>query len=461
MVKPGYQTRETKNPPDTNAVFIDWLPDDTPMHRTSLMDGKDFSDYRIAFFDPLIFAANAGLWSPDHVVTETLYFSLNESEFMQYLALIKAASRNFKRILERNGTIVLRARIPKSYIKVKKKSAASVKGFTESVVPTFFWLEDILGKYSFNSCNSKIIKFVRTGSPLAEIFRQAGADYSQTLEAIGKGEVETIAVGGPAAKSPVIARIKFEFEPGQVYLIPRFLIKDETNLLLKAFHRIVIEGESGLDAPKWLSYYQKQIAGYNIYRQQMDRLDLEIAAIRKQIAILGKQAEEIDLITALLFDCGSDFPKAVRLALALMGFQNIIESAKNEFPFFSVRSGGAKANVILVTAANRSITERDVKDVNAAVAQHGETEPVKTIIIGNALCSTTPDKRETVFDASATQKARADYISLVPSTELYNAACVVLSRSDSDGIETIRNFLRDDILTCEGDYTLNKRKYGV
>ncbi|MCK4373409.1 MAG: hypothetical protein KAW61_09680, partial [candidate division Zixibacteria bacterium] len=235
QVRKGAEKTPNTDGTPSKILFINWPTDQQANHHCDLLAGHDFSDYSIVFLDPLEFAVAHGLRSNCQFLSESEYISYNEREFSRFLTGIKRASESLKELLHKGGLLVIRSQIPNSHIKVRKRSSAGSGSYTESVLSAFFWLEDILGKYTFNSCRVKAIRFVAPGDPLGKPFARAGVDCVQTQDFIEKGQRHVVAAGGPYFKDPVVSRIVCDDWRGLVYVIPKFRVLHEERMLVEAF----------------------------------------------------------------------------------------------------------------------------------------------------------------------------------------------------------------------------------
>ncbi len=125
------------------VVFVNWPLSDDTLVSCDLLDGTDFSRCQLVFLDPLEFAMAHGLWNPDDDISEIAYFSFEERDFLAYLSAIRKAAETLRACLRNGGMLIIRANLPKSHIKVRKKSSTGTMKYTESLVSTFFWLEEM------------------------------------------------------------------------------------------------------------------------------------------------------------------------------------------------------------------------------------------------------------------------------------------------------------------------------
>ncbi len=447
-----------------SVMFVDWASVDPSQPNCSLLDGTDFSEYRIVFFDPWQFAVTNGLRSADKEGTDVEYIPFSENEFLRYLTQIKGASQSLQRLLKNDGTLVLRSRVPKSHIKVHKKSSASVRQYTKSVVSAFFWLDDILGQSFFQDCSSKVFKFIHSNSPLADVFGNTAIDCRQTQNSIGKGKTTVVAVGGPALKSPIITRITYAPEPGQVYLIPRFLVEDEQARLTRAFVRIVYDDASGLDRPAWVEFYDRQVKEYNPVKPKMERLELEIKALLKQKTVLVREAAKINLLSDLMCEKSGRLRRAAEIAFKILGFEIAKREESQADDSFRAAFGDDERVVAQVkTSATDSgpIPISDIAALTATKVGDVSVSPGKLILVGNASRIIAPEKRAEWFGAGCGETAAQNHVCLLSTQDLYDAACLVLSKTTSESLDKIKSGLCSDLIACIGIFQINRAKYGI
>ena len=203
--------------PASKLAFANWTVDSSTYESCDLLAGVDFSGYNIVFLDPLEFAVTHELRKNCSDLSETEYYAYDEREFGRYLVGIKQGSAAIIDVLSRGGLLVLRSQIPNSHIKVRKRTTAGGGTYTQSLLSAFFWLEEILGKYSFKSCHLRAVKFLVPNDPVSKVFGRAAVDCIQTQNVVAKGRREIIAAGGPYFKDPIVSRLTSVDWPGLVY----------------------------------------------------------------------------------------------------------------------------------------------------------------------------------------------------------------------------------------------------
>ncbi len=445
-------------------MFINWPLSDKSVNSCDLLDGTDFSDCRIVFFDPLEFAVCHGLRPGKDDISAAKYIACTEEAFMRYLAGIKAASKHIRAILNDGGILVIRSQIPNSQFTIRKKSSVGARTYTESLVSPFFWLEEFLGKCNFNYCNLRTVKYLIRSHPLRRIFGQSAVNLLQTQNSIADRHVEVIAAAGLAFKSPAISRVTCLTGPGQIYLIPQFEIEQEHLHLIDAFERIIFGKASGLSGPKWLDDYEVQIESLNPFRPEVERLDKEISALEnRKVETLGK-LEATTRLVDLLAETDAELGPAALTAMELLGFECSSGGIGGNDQFFEavIREDMVRRAIVKIASSDYGpIRPNHLDELNQTIEAKRLRVRPKGILIGNASRFQPPPDREIWFDSEGLEAARRNDFCLMPSHELYTAVCHVLGHAGSENLEDIKASLRQDILDCDSQFALNRRRYGI
>ena len=455
----------TKNS-DTHqsVIFINWEQPVGSLDTCNLFDNTDFTKYDLVFFDPYQFALSIGLRTNEKDFSEAEYINLDEKEFIEYLRKAKQATKKLKTLLENDGTLIVRSGIPKGHIKVRKKTSASIRAYTESVLSTFFWLDEVFGKSSFQDCQSNILKYVNQDLPLADIFRSSMIKCHQAQISIGRGFTRTLAIGGPSGKLPLITKVNLKPEPGQIYFIPQFLIQDEHEKLVTAFSKMRSMTELDTVKPAWMEYYEKQVLENNPVNKKIEEVDRQIDALAKQRGVLAVKLKEGNTLPDLLWEQGLRLREAIEKALGTLGLEvrippseftmTILEGPIDSPPFKKIMINIAEPNADPIQS---SVVEKFITMLD----ERPRHPKVKGIIIGNGMCSFPPEKRKQCFDNAGVSIARKKEICLLSVFDLFTMAALILSRSGTENQALIKNSLVKDILDCEGQYQLNRQKYGI
>ncbi len=459
------QTRVTpERKIEGQAVFINWPVNNDDVEACDLLDGTDFSGCKLAFFDPFEFAVSNGFWSRNDDISEVAYVSFEEIDFLRYLAASKTASETLRAFLRNGGMLTIRANIPKSYIQVRKKSSTGTTRYTESIVSTFFWLEDILGVYSIRYCGARTLKYLMPKNPLKKVFGNVEVRCVQTVNSVGKGKMQAIAGSGTSPKAVAIARITFDSESGQVYLIPKFIIKNEAQHLIEAFEKIYNSRESGSVRPHWLGHYEDQLRQFSPYRPQMDEIELQIEALKKQRGSLMRKQKKFDGVVDLLFESDTELQTAARTALDIMGFDCSAIPHTRKANAFEARPVDDKSTRLMVRAVSTDagpVPPEEVEKLTQAMKSGTSAIKAKGLLIGNAARSMRPEQRESWFDERCLNEAKREDLCLMPSLVLFTMACYIMTRMDTDNIEKLKNSLQRDIIRCDKLFVLSRKKYVI
>lgn len=445
-------------------MFIDWDQQVGLLDNCSLFDNTDFTKCDLVFFDPYQFALRAGLRTKEKEFTAVEYIDLEEKQFIDYLRQAKQAAAKFKILLQNDGTLIIRSGIPKGHIKVRKRTSASIRSYTESVLSTFFWMDEVLGKSSFQDCQVKILKYPQRDIELVKVFRDCLVDCRQAQLSIGRGFTRVLATGGPTGKLPLITKVSLKPEPGQIYFIPRFLVPDETEKLVTVFSKMKASIEPDYSKPIWLRYYEKQVTDQNPLSKEIEDIDRQIDALAKQRGILSIKLSESSSLPNILWEKGPKLRQSVKLAFGVLGldlnfFQVDLEEITLESP---IKFEPYKKVIIKVAEPSAEAVSADiVEEFITRLGERPKFPKAKGIMVGNGRCAFPPEKRDVWFDQAGVTHARAKEVCLITVLDLFTAAALVLSRSRADSRTMIKNSLVKDILSGEGLFELNRPKYGI
>ena len=457
---PASKKRDAK----LTSIFVDWKGPVEPLDSCSLFDNTDFTKHNLVFFDPYQLALNAGLRTKDKEFTKVEYADLSEKQFIEYLGQAKQATAKLKSLLQNDGILVIRSAIPKGHIKVRKRTSAAIRSYTESVLSTFFWLDEVLGKSTFQDCSTKILKYPHRDIPLVEVFRDCMVECRQAQISIGRGFTRVLAVGGPTGKLPLITKVSLKPEPGQIYFIPKFLVPDEAEKLITAFTKMKAVDEPDYSKPTWLGYYQKQITEHNPLSRKIEDIDQQIDALAKQRGELSLKLSEGTSLPNILWERGAKLRHGVKAAFDVLGLEvDFSQVEQHELTLESPIEYQQYRKVVI------RVAEPDAGPVGAEVveefvghlAERPKFPKPKGILVGNGMCSFPPEKRDIWFEQAGAVSARAQEVCLITVLDLFTAAALVLSRTGSDSQEMIKDSLVKDILSGEGLFVLNRAKYAI
>lgn len=443
-------------------MFVNWSVDGQAYHQCDLLTGEDFSDYNILFLDPLEFAATHGLRNNCIDLSETEYFPFDEREFGRYLVGIKQGSAALIALLNRGGLLVLRSQIPNSHIKVRKKTSAGSGTYTESLLSAFFWLEEILGKYSFKSCHLRAVRFLVTNDPVSKVFGGAAVDCIQTQNIMDKGRREVIAAGGPYFKDPIVSRLTSREWPGLVYVAPKFSVKEETGLLIDAFTQVYDRHQLNPNRPKWIGQYESQLDDLSPFHNEIGLLEVQMEALKRQLGGLQHKHEDLRQLTNMLHCESDEMASAVETALKRIGFTiHVLSCEHNSAVWVAVQTENDGDRVIFCAASSNEgpIKSSEVDRFKQLVDQQKSQTPTKGVLIGNADRGRRPDKRTEWFEIDCLDIARQSDICLIPSAEFFAIVIFLMRKAESDNLDNLKASIRREIIACDSQLELNRKKY--
>lgn len=449
---------------DFRPIFINWPVDDDSVDTCDLFDRIDLSDFDVAFFDPLEFAVQNGLRSNTHDLSEMEYVSYPETNFFNFLTEIKTASESIKRLLDKNGILVVRSQIPNTQLKIRKKSSVGTGEYTESVVSPYFWLHDLIGRYQFQFTNMNTIKFNVRSNPLRKVFGDTSVICNQTQNVISEGKVEIIAQTYPSPKYPAISKVTFKDSPGQIYFIPKFRKGREWAHLIDAFERIAFNKLFGVNKLTWLSSFEIELEKLNPYQAELDEIEQQVGNLQKRKQELLKKIEETTRLIDLLVEKELELDLSVRTAFELLGFKSptTLGSTTAESHEIIVHGDKIQRCVLRVQSTEKSpIRAGDVEALLEAVEARDLKSVPKAILVANSQRMLPPSERDAWFDLDAQKLARKYDICLMPSFELYLAACYLLKNKSNGMLDQIQKSLQRDILNCDSEFQLNRKKYAL
>ncbi len=439
---------------DDRVTFVNWDAAREEYDVCDIMDGSDFSDSSIVFLDPLQFATDHGLWKGEKSVSKIDYITLGDEDVPRYLVGLKLAADTLRRLLDNGAILVIRSNLPNSHIKVAKKSSASQLTYTQGLVSSFFWLEELVGGFSFNYCNHKRLKFLYKEHPLAREFDGAEISCYQTLNSVGRGKMEVIASSGA---SPAVTKISFLDTPGRVYLIPYFQVEDETRRLVEVFRKVLHSPDSSTVKPDWVNNHSVRLSRTNPYPVLIERLEKEIDRLQTLRDQYAQERREIPRLTGLLYQNYYEMQPVVHMALGRLGFAVAPESISYTGETFRIHRKDdekqCRALVRMADAEKTPIGKKEVAELVASLeATHDRTRP-KGILLGNGERLRPVEMREIWFEDEAIDLAAANQIALIPTPRLFQAVCHALEHMNDDDFEEQLEAVRSEIMSTVGMYS--------
>ncbi len=446
----------------SNSLFINWQGGSNEFKHSNLLDNIDIEDYKTIFFDPVGYAIAYGLWSSDDNLTTTKYTDIDEKVFITFITKISHFLSKIQKFLDGGGCFVIRSNIPDSHIKIRKITSKGSQAYTESVLSSFFWLEDIIGKYTLKFSNIKSMKFLKKDNPFNETLGNTAIDNIQAVTCGEKGKQEIIALTGSNYKIPAISKIIPKTNSGCVYIIPIFSHKDEQELLLKTFKEINKSKQKTISKPKWVEYYNNLVDDLNPFRKTIEQIELELTALNRQKQVAEKNHKEFEGLINLLYNIDDNYFYAIITSMKLLGYNCTITDINN-YIFIASENNENENKAIFGACGNESgvITIKQFQAFYKSFVDYNEKKPIKGFFIGNADCLHEPLKRDKWFDQEVIELARQKEICLIPSYELFTSASFILYKTDNENIDQLKNSIRRDLLNSETMFKVNRKKYNI
>ncbi|MCP4703592.1 MAG: hypothetical protein GY865_03200 [candidate division Zixibacteria bacterium] len=444
------------------TLFCDWEIKSESLNQTDFFNLPDLKGCKVLFFDPLNFANKNNLrenindpWARENI-------SLSEADFQKYVLNVKESVDQIRNFIYDGGLLVIRSVLPNSHITVRKKSNSSSSQYVKSVISPFFWLEEFLGKYSFNHANETRIRFLKEESILHSIFQNTSIKCQQTQTVFPKGKTEVIADNSKKPPQSVISKVIFPPKKGEIYFIPKFIIKGESLLLAKAFLAIADDSAKMLLRPNWLYNYEKELGLASQYTNAIDEINFEIEKLKRKRASLLHKKDESEIYTDLLFKTDDNLVKVVKKSLRLAGIispqpPSIIEKANFDFYYRDKLAPNIVGQVVSTEDGPVSfeIFEAFLEKVDSCMLKKND----KAIFVANADFLIDPKKRKEWFDKETILMGRSRGICLLTTAEMFILSCYLLGRSDSSSGKAIKESLKKDIFSCNGLFRFNQEKF--
>ena len=251
---------------------------------------------------------------------------------------------------------------------------------------------------------------------------------------------------------------------GQIYLIPQFNVKQEYLHLMDSFRRIAERKALGIDNPKWLDEYEVQLESLNPFRSELDKLDREINTLEGKKQEILEKMEATTRLVDLLVETGLGLASAARTGMDTLGFECSPSGIAEDSHTFDVLLKGKDARRAVIRAASADSGPIPVSEIER-LAETIESRKLKVrpkgILIGNASRLAPPTERDEWFDPECLDLAKRHDFCLIPSFEMFTAVCHVLHKAYSEHIGELKASLRREILVCDTQLVLNRKKYGM
>ncbi len=445
-----------------NILFCDWETESQNYEQTKFFDLPNLDIYKVVFFDPLSFSINNGLRTNANDLWTRENISLTETEFQEYVAKVKLAVDQIRDFIYGGGIFVIRSVLPNSHITVRKKSSSSSSEYLKSVISPFFWLEEFLGKYSFQHASESKLRFLDEENILYNVFKNTAVKCQQTQNVIPKGKTEVVADSCKQSRLPIITRITFVPQKGQIFFIPKFIVEEESRLLTEAFIQIAENTVIQSLRPNWLINYEKELDLSSQFARAIDEINIEMEKLERQRASLLHKQNESEIYTNLLYKSNEELTKAVKKSLGLTGLispepPSYIEKGKFDFYYRDKLAPHIVGQVVSTEDGPISIDvfEQFLEKLDSCKLKKED----KAIFVANADFMIDPSKRKAWFEKEIIAKSRALEICLLTTAELFILACYLLGRSNSSSGKAIKESLKKDLLTCDAVFRFNQEKF--
>lgn len=446
----------------SKVLFCDWDADTGDFDSNTLLEVSNLNQYDVLFFDPHGFTLNNGFRESRSDLRLADYKSYSDTQFLAYLAKIKALTEQLHKFLDSGGIWVIRSILPNSSIKVRKKSSAGQGRYTESIISFFFWLEEFLGTYSFQYSMGNVIKFNSQQNPITQAFRDIPVEYVQTQDRISRGTVEILAGTQGPMSLPVLTRISYGQNQGEIYFIPKFLTVDEHVRLAKTFSAIAWEIEFGPYKPNWILDYEDRLTNVNPYVSELSQLDKQIKKLSETRTVVDREREKIQSVVGLLYNTGDNLVELVKIAMIQLGFSfpnPPVAVIKSCFDFYARDEQARQIVGLAVSAENGPVPSEDFERLREEISCCQLMDKPKGIIIANAAFALQPEERGHWFAVDMVEQAEAAECCLLSTYDLFRMVCYILSKTDSAQMDAVKRSLQKDIIECCGTFKLNEKKY--
>jgi len=458
----GHDMPNRKEGKMSAALFCDWDVSGGNPESTSLLELDNLTDCKILFFDPLHFAKNNDLRKnlSDLWVRENISFT--DITFQQFLAKYKKAFDSIKQFISSGGIIIIRSNLPNSQITVRKKSSSSSGRYVESLISPFFWLEEYIGKFSFQYGKESKLRIHDERSPFYAEFNNIPIKSIQTLGIVSKGDTEVLADNGKQNRLPIISRIHFKEEKGEIYFIPRFLVENENEKLVKTFAAIIQDKEARSSLPEWIDHYKRELSLADPYAPEIDRISTEIKQlVKKRESLLSKQ-EKIHCYTELLYKTGPELIQIAKKTFNMAGFYfpdppQAFEKAG--FDFYLRDKSAPHIIGKVLSSENGAIPLSAYEELIEQIENCGFSEQPKVFLIANAAANRPPSERRYWFEKDIIKKNNKHEFCLITTLQLFDVACYLLGKDNSATANAVKESIRKDFLNCESIFEFNQKKY--
>ena len=446
------------------VLFCDWNIGSDKYETGSLFEMTCLSAYDVVFFDPLTFATNSKLWTTKEDIWKTEYTSFSERELIQYLGKTKLASELINDFIFSGGILVIRSNFPKSYIRVRKLSEAGTGNnqYTESITSAFYWMDEFFGRFSCQYGIEHALRYLTPNNYIYRIFGQMPVEAAAAIILSQRENQLIIAEGGNYPHLPMIFRLTRETGPGEIYVIPQFLCKDEPQRLVEAFGAIAHEKKHGRFCPNWLNAFERKLTRVNPYNQDLIEIEEYIRRLERERRQAREKSADTAALLDMLYTSGDQLKLAVEKALYIAGFQFPATPAPIATAGFGLYLRDEYAANIVVDIYARPdqplLPEDFDKSLDRLQSCRRDDQPVMIIVV-NAPYELPPARRKAIFSPYVIAKSDEMGICLLSTPELFEIASTLLEHYGSPNIETMKKTVREDLLQNRGVFETDSRKY--
>ncbi len=443
-------------------IFCNWDVASNNFACCDFLKLPNLEDYDFFFFDPINFALSHEFRENREDLWAKEYIQISERKYHLYLQQIKKSIDGLREFFDAGGIMIIRSAFPNSYINVRKRSSTSMGKYTKTITSPFFWLEEFIGKYSFDYSPENKIKFLDKKSMLFEFFKNTAIVCPQTQNSISRGNVEVIAVNNEKTAFPIISRVALHKSKGEIYFIPKFLINDEPEKLVEVFNAIKQGRKSTEYRPQWVNEYEDNLIQSSPYIHTIEGISRKIEELERQRKSLRQKDEDIKVFVDLLYKSGNELSEVVRKAFRLLGFffpEIPAAISRAGFDFYMRDKDAFQIVGQISTTLNGPVELGALEQFESKVKTASKSGKPICILVANAEITNSPRRRREWFSQELINKNRALDYCLISTKELFDIVSYLINRSQSEIKDEVSRSLRRDILKCTEVFHLNRKKF--
>jgi hypothetical protein len=248
--------------------------------------------------------------------------------------------------------------------------------------------------------------------------------------------------------------VSAEFKVGEGVLsfvpVAHSVTADRLGAAIVKMVRFHFEKQVESDAPEWVR--EVSVPGAGAHDRRLAELVTERDQLAREISVLQEQRDELLGLAGLLYGYGKVIlERQVRAAFRLFGFMvPEPEEYTGEWDVDLLEQESSRTGIGEVEGSEGPIDVdkyRQLLDYVEAEALEGREH--KGILIGNGFRLQPPDaaERQQQFSDHALRGAARNGFCLMPTTEVFKAACAVLEALDAEGLKIE---IRDSIFKTVG-----------